>query len=126
MKFKKPPPWLVELFDSLLTQTIGDRRLMFGHPAGFVNGNMFAAVFGDSIIVRLAETDRAALLAHEGAETFDPMGGRPMREYVVLPVAMLEDEEAVRAWMARALAFADELPPKEKKPVKRRAPKKAR
>jgi len=47
------------------------------------------------MFVRLAEEDRAALLARPGAVVFSPMMGRPMREYVVLPQSVLEDEEAV-------------------------------
>jgi hypothetical protein len=37
-----------------------------------------------------------------------------MREYVVLPAGMLEDEAAVERWMRRAQEFARELPEKKK------------
>jgi hypothetical protein len=52
----------------------------------------------------------------EGGGPFEPMAGRPMREYVVLPPAWREDEpHRVREWVARSLDHAEELPPKQPK-----------
>jgi hypothetical protein len=114
MKIKPPAPALVELFGRLLPETGGVGRKMFGCACGFLGGNMFMGLFEDRLFLRLAEADRAALLAEEGAEPFDPMGGRPMREYVVVPAAWLEgdDDERLRAWVARAAHYGRGLPPK--------------
>jgi len=49
-------------------------------PACFVNGYMFAGVFGHTIMLRLPEAEREKLLRN-GGEPFAPMG-RTMREYV--------------------------------------------
>ena len=81
--FTKPPTALVEVFE----RAVGDMpdvqpRRMFGYPAAFTNTQMFACLFQDNMIVRLSEQDRAAL-AREGVRRFEPMPGRPMREYVV-------------------------------------------
>ena len=62
-------------------------RPMFGNVAGFVNGNMFMGLFGNDLFVRLSESDRAMLLQEEGAIVMEPMTGRPMKEYVVMPKA---------------------------------------
>ena len=113
MKFEKSPPWLGQLFDEALSGTPGERRQMFGCPCGFLGGQMFCGLFGSSMFVRLGETDRSALLAVEGARVFDPMGGRPMREYVVLPRTVLEEAAQLRSWLARATAYASTLPPKK-------------
>ena len=96
---------------------------MFGYPCAFENGQMFAGLFGDGLFVRLGEAGRAELLAIEGAAPFSPMEGRPMKEYVVLPPAMLEDEEAVKGWMSRGLAYARTLPGKKPKAKARGAKK---
>jgi TfoX/Sxy family transcriptional regulator of competence genes len=112
MRFEKSPPWLIELFDGHLTNTRGERRQMFGYPCGFANGNMFCGLFGADLFVRLGEDDRAELLRVEGAKTFDPMGGRPMREYVVVPRDLLEDEEELRKWIDKAFTYEESLPPK--------------
>lgn len=124
MKFEKSPQWLVQLFDEALSETPAERRQMFGYPCGFSNGQLFCGLFASSMFVRLAEADRAALLAVEGARAFDPMGGRPMREYVVLPAALLEEPARLRDWVSRAAAYAAALPPK-KSAARKAAAKKA-
>jgi TfoX/Sxy family transcriptional regulator of competence genes len=123
MKFDKSPQWLVQLFDALQRETGGARRQMFGYPCAFENGQLFAGLFGDGMFVRLSEPDRAALLKTPGATPFAPMAGRPMKEYVVLPPSMLEDEEAVKGWLGRGLGYAQSLPPKRPKAAKSKAAK---
>jgi TfoX/Sxy family transcriptional regulator of competence genes len=59
-------------------------RPMFGNVSAFVNGNMYAGVFGDDLFVRLPEVDAAELLEAEGAGHFEPMKGRPMKGYIVV------------------------------------------
>ena len=98
MKLAKSPAWLVELFDALQPEVGGERKQMFGYPCVFEGGNLFTGLFADGLFVRLGEADRARLLATKGAAPFEPMKGRPMREYVVLPPSMLEDEEAVKSF----------------------------
>ena len=95
-------------------------RPMFGNLAGFVNGHMFTGIFGESVFVRLPEDARAELLAIPGTELFEPMAGRPMREYVTFPDAWRTDQEQAIAWLQRSFAWASELPPKEAKPKKPR------
>jgi TfoX/Sxy family transcriptional regulator of competence genes len=123
MKFDKSPQWLVQLFEALQTETGGAPRKMFGYPCAFENGQLFTGLFGDGMFVRLAEPDRAALLQTPGATPFAPMAGRPMKEYVVLPPSMLEDEEAVKGWLRRGLAYAQSLPPKQPKAAKAKVAK---
>lgn len=113
-KWSTSPPELVELFDAVMPGPPAVTRKMFGYPAGFVNGHMFAALHEHRFIVRLGESDRAELLAVEGAHAFEPMAGRPMREYVVVPPALLSPE-AVAPWVERAFAHAAGLPPKQPK-----------
>jgi TfoX/Sxy family transcriptional regulator of competence genes len=52
-----------KFFESILPK---DSRItvrpMFGNLAAFVNGNMCAGVFGESIFLRLSEDDRTELL----------------------------------------------------------------
>ena len=90
---------------------------MFGHLAAFVNGNMFAGVFGDDLFVRAGNDDRAAILA-AGGHDFEPMAGRPMRGYVVLGAGWREDPETAERWLATALAATSTLPAKQPKAKK--------
>jgi TfoX/Sxy family transcriptional regulator of competence genes len=123
MKWRKPQDDLVQLLHDVIPegQAPVEFKPMFGGPCYWTGGNMFAAVHQESLIVRLGEADRAELLAQPGAHLFEPMEGRAMKEYVVFPEAMLTDHEALRGWMAKGLAYAASLPPKEKKPRKKTA-----
>ena len=123
MAWRKPPQELVDYLDSVIPDGPApvDFKPMFGGPCYWTGGNMFAAIHQESMIVRLSEEDRQALLREPGAALFKPMEGRPMREYVVIPPPIVEDREAVRAWLAKGLAFTASLPPKVKKPRKPRA-----
>lgn len=98
-------------------------RPMFGQLAAFVNGNMFMGLFGTALALRLPEQDHEAILEAGGAP-FEPMPGRPMREYMLLPTVWRDEPDRVHEWVARSLDWVEELPPKEpkKKQTKKRAP----
>lgn len=120
-KWRKSPPDLVDLFASLLADdpTV-ERRQMFGYPCAFVNGNMFTGLHQEALIVRLDENGRKRLIDEAGARQFEPMPGRPMREYVALPEPVLEDRDKLIEIIRSAKQFAASLPPKVKKPRKKR------
>ena len=90
---------------------------MFGNVGAFVNDNMFMGLFGSSVGVRLAERDREALLAEDGAGPFGPPE-RPMGGYTALPAAWRDDPGSSRPWVAAALAHVESLPPKAKRKPK--------
>jgi TfoX/Sxy family transcriptional regulator of competence genes len=90
---------------------------MFGNIAGFVNGNMFAGLFGADVGLKLADADREQLLA-EGGGPFGP-AERPMGGYVSLPASWREDLAKGVSWAERALAHVATLPPKAPKKPKR-------
>lgn len=116
MAWTKSPQSLVDLFGAVLPDDPRvERRKMFGFPAAFVNGNMFAGLFQDQIFARLAPDERAGLEAAHGPLPFEPMAGRPMKDYTRLPDDVLEDELDTAALMARALRWSAALPPKVKK-----------
>jgi TfoX/Sxy family transcriptional regulator of competence genes len=111
--FSKSPPELVERFTSL-TAGLPDveRRQMFGYPCLFVGGNLVSGLYQDRWHVRLAEPDRAELLALPGARPFEPMPGRQMGGYVVLPPSIVADDATLRQWVERAIEFGRNLPAK--------------
>ena len=121
--WKKASAETVERFHGAVAGIVGlEVRKMFGYPAGFVGGNMAVGVFRDTLLVRLPEPERAERLA-EGWSLFEPMPGRPMREYVALPESVAADPVETRHWMERAAAYGRTLPPKAPKPRKPRAAK---
>jgi hypothetical protein len=129
-KWRKSPPELIET----LHETVGaalpddapvDFRPMFGYPCYWTGGNMFFATHQDYLILRLSDEDRAAFLDLPEARVFEPMPGRPMREYVVVPPELVVDRVTLQEWVTKGYGYTASLPPKEKKPRKR-TPTKAR
>ena len=114
MAWTKSPQGLVDLFtESLPDDPRVERRKMFGYPSVFVGGNMCAGLFQDAMFARLSPQDVAQL---SEARPFEPMPGRPMKGYVLVPDDVLADEAALATLLAQAVAFTATLPPKEKKP----------
>ena len=91
------------------------KKPMFGHEVYWINGNMFAGVFQDEIWIRLSRDDQADFFElYDDAKLFEPMAGRAMKDYVVLPESVLADPEAANGWVEKAYKFTVTLP--EKKP----------
>ena len=116
LQWRKSPQQLIDTFEAVKPGPPATPRKMFGYPAAFVNGNMFMGLFQEEMILRLPETVRAELLKVAGARIFEPMPGRPMREYVALPPALLTSQEKLRPWVAKALEYGASLKPKPRKP----------
>lgn len=113
-KFTKPTAKTVDAFARAVDGLAGlDHRTMFGYPSVFLGGNMLASIFQDRIMVRLSEADRAAAL-DAGAKAFEPSPGRPMREYVELPPAVVGNAASLRGWIERGRDYVGTLPKKAK------------
>jgi TfoX/Sxy family transcriptional regulator of competence genes len=93
---------------------------MFGNLGAFVHGNMFAGLYGPSIGVKLSDADMRELA---GIDDSGPYGQdeRPMGGYLSLPAAWRAQPELAAGWLARALAHVATMPPKVKKPARKRA-----
>ncbi len=119
-KFKPAPESIKKLFAGALGDfPMAEQRKMFGYPCAFVNGQMFVGVFADRLMIRLSEEDRAKFLKLPEAKQFEPMAGRPMKEYVEVPKAITESAE-LKKWLKKSLVYAQSLPPKVKKARKPR------
>jgi hypothetical protein len=92
-------------------------RKVFGQPAALVNGHMFLGVFGSHLVVRLSDQDAANAVPR--LAPFEPMPGRPMRGFYLLPDSLPVDLAGSRPWVARALAHARGLPAKARRPRRR-------
>ena len=113
MKLPAADPRAVARFEALLIGVSQvELRPMFGQPAAFRNGHLFAGVFGDQVFLRLAESDRTAADRIPGVVPFAPMAGRPMKEYRVFPSSAFPTAADGRRWAQKALGFALSLPPK--------------
>lgn len=103
-------------FRDLVTPGPGvEVKPMFGSLGAFVNGNMFAGLFGEDVGVKLDPAGLDELGALPGSGPFGP-AERPMGGYLSLPADL--DDDARTAWIDRARDHVATLPPKVKKPKK--------
>lgn len=114
-RFKKSSPDLVARVVDLIDAIPGSARTqMFGCPVGTLGGNMFIGLFEDHLFVRLPEAERATLIEQFGGRAFEPIPGRPMKEYVVVPHD-LTTTDALDVWVERACNYAKSLPSNDPK-----------
>jgi hypothetical protein len=63
---------------------------MYGHPAYYVGGKLFASLFMEGVCVKVPEKLVKELLKKDGIEHFEPMG-RKMREWILINRDKSED-----------------------------------
>ena len=63
---------------------------MYGHPAYYVGGKLFASLFMEGVCVKIPESLKNELLKREGIVPFEPMG-RKMREWILINRDKSED-----------------------------------
>jgi hypothetical protein len=84
----------VGVFDEILAQ-LEDQgvaaKKMFGHRCLTLNGKGFGVDYDDDFVVKLPESERTEALMLAGSKLFDPMGGRPMKEWVQITGEHAED-----------------------------------
>jgi len=86
-------------------------RKMFGGVAWMLDGNMACGVIGEDLLVRLAREDAAAAQAEEGVGPME-FTGRPMRGFVLVDAAAIDEDEELGRWVDAGADFAQSLPPK--------------
>lgn len=115
-KFEKSSAALVGRFSAAMERVAAPdvtQRQMFGYPCAWIGGNMLTGLFAEEWWVRVSEPDRDALMAMPGAHPFEPMPGRAMGRYVVLPPDVAASDADLDAWLAKSIAFTRTLPPKK-------------
>jgi TfoX/Sxy family transcriptional regulator of competence genes len=107
-------------FDQGLAQRIREQlaptggvaeKQMFGGLAFLVDGNMCVGVIGEELIARVGLDATGTALERPGSRLFD-FTGRPMKGWISVEPAALEDDAALAAWVDDALRFVHTLPPK--------------
>ncbi|NIK57812.1 hypothetical protein [Kribbella shirazensis] len=63
------------------------RGSMFGMPCLKIDKLVVAGMYGDAMTFKLPPEPRERALTVPGAEPFDPGMGRPMKEWVAIPLA---------------------------------------
>ena len=119
-KFDKSSPELVARFNEVApedTQVI--RKQMFGWPCLFINGNLFAGLHRQGIVVRLPPNQLGEILRRPGVVAFEPMPGRVMTGYALIAHPLDWKCDELSECIANSLAFARHLPIKPRKSAKK-------
>ncbi len=118
---EKPTAAAIDAFaDAFPDDARATQKKMFGMPAGFINGNMFGGVFGNGVTMRLAGDRLAEVKALEGVGDFEPMHGRPWKDYAFADATVHGGSSQLRDWMAEALEHTAKMPAKKPKARKKK------
>jgi TfoX/Sxy family transcriptional regulator of competence genes len=124
MKWQKASEKSKKLIADAVDGVECEPRMMFGYPVFFINRNMFAGLFGNSVFIRHSDKVRKFLEKQYGTvRLFTPMPGRPMKDYAVLPAGLTGKRAELRKVVRMSAEHTRTLPPKEKKPAAGRAVK---
>lgn len=87
-----------EVIDAILLSMPGvSPGKMFGYPAYYVNGKMFACLYENGIGLKVPEDLANDLVGKEGFTPFVPLGRKRMREWIQIdrdrPEEYIKDQE---------------------------------
>ncbi|MGX5800422.1 TfoX/Sxy family protein [Bradyrhizobium sp. Arg314] len=116
------PDPMVERLRAALGKRPFTEQKMFGGTCFMINGNMLIGTSKRGLLVRVGKDAHAAAAARPHASPME-MGGRSMEGYLHVAPEGTASEADLGAWLDRALAFVETLPPKVKsaKVAKKRA-----
>ena len=87
--------------------SLGERAVrqknVFGGRGFLVGTSTFAIVWDDSLIVKTAKSEYAALLHASGVTPFAPGGEKPMSTWLVVDADTIADDPELTEWLKRAL-----------------------
>lgn len=120
MKWVKASEEMKSHIDTLMQGVDCEKRPMFGYPAYFINKNMFAGLFQDKLFLRLSPDQVASLTKpFPTIANLEPMPGRPMKDYYVIPDTLHQDGRKMAKVVQEAAAWCRSLPKKVAKPKKK-------
>jgi TfoX N-terminal domain len=105
MAWKKNSPEVVIRFDKLVALPGAERGVMFGCPVYKLQGERYASLHQNRVVLRLSAKDAAQLIS-EGGRTFEPFKGRPMKGRIVVPDEIVANTRALRIWVRKAAKYA--------------------
>jgi hypothetical protein len=105
-----------DLAQRIRAEVAGEKNLteqkMFGGLAFLIGGHMAVAASGQGgLMLRCDPEETEALLREPGAQPFE-MRGKEMQGWLRVEAAAVDDDDALRTWVARGASYARSLPPK--------------
>jgi hypothetical protein len=81
-----------EVLDTLLLQIPGVvAGRMFGYPAYYIHGKLFACIYGEGVGIKVPEKVAGSLVGRKGVVRFQPRGRKPMKEWIQINRKRSED-----------------------------------
>jgi len=98
-----------EILDTfLLDNSLVRPGKMFGHPAYYIGGKLFASLYMDGVCVKLPESRVKELLKKENYTPFEPMG-RKMKEWVMITYTNSNDYLKEKTVFQESLEYVTSL-----------------
>ena len=88
-------------------------KRMVGGRSFMVRGHLCCGVTGDALMVRIGPEDYERALAEPHVRPME-FARKPLVGYVLVDPAGVETDEALAAWLGRAISFVSTLPPKRR------------
>lgn len=105
----------LELYDKLINTLPKVERKGKAMPYTALNGHMFSFLSKDGIMgLRLSEKDRSSFINQFNSQLME-QHGHMMKEYVIVPNAVLKDTEKLSIYLQKSLDYISELKPKSTK-----------
>jgi TfoX/Sxy family transcriptional regulator of competence genes len=100
-----------------IREVLGDRpgvteKRMFGGLAFLLDGKMFVGILQSTLMARVGPDAHEQALARPHVRPMD-FTGKPMRGYVYIDPAGLEEDRDLTAWVHQCAAFVELLPEKK-------------
>jgi DNA transformation protein len=92
-------------------------KSMFGGVGVYSGDHFFALIDNDTLFFKVDDTNRGDFIASRMKPWSPFEGGKPMNGYYELPADLLEDPDAMKPWVQKAIAVASRK--KAKKPTKK-------
>lgn len=103
---------------AVVDQPCVTEKKMFGGIAFMLNDYMFVGVIDELLMARVGPDIYTEALHRPHVREMD-FTGRPMKGYVYVEPAGVDEDEALHLWIDRCAAYVSTLPPKKpKKPKK--------
>lgn len=88
---------------------------MFGYPAYYVNGKLFACIYGEGLGVKVPEDVAIKLLSEQHIVPFQPLGKPKMKEWIQINHMKSEDYRKDMDIFLISVEFVIQLTPGTKK-----------
>ena len=82
MAWKKNSPEAIDRFDELAAVSGAKRGILFGCPMYALQGQRYASLHQNRVVLHLSPQDGTQLIA-KGGKTFEPFKGKPMKGRIV-------------------------------------------